>query len=129
MQGHSGEFAAAVRKSHTAVSRVDVVQDGRVVQQLSVHAGAVTADRMAAQMRSFDVEVSDPSHTLTPEGMTSLLAPFGTRLQLWRGVRLEDVETRVAFHNTAGSWAVSDASMGVMNGVTVDNDGRLTLGP
>lgn len=129
MQGHSAEFAAAVRKSHTAVSRVDVIQDGKVVRQLAVHAGSVTADRAAAQMRSFDVEVADPAGELTPEGMTSLLAPFGTRLQLWRGVRLEDVETHTARHDSVESWAVSDASTGVMNGVKADNNGALTLGP
>lgn len=129
MQGHSAEFAAAVRKSHTAVGRVDVIQDGKVVRQLAVHAGVVTADRAAAQMRSFDVEVADPTGELTPEGMTSLLAPFGTRLQLWRGVRLEDVDTRVALHNSPESWAVSDASTGVMNGVVVNGNGALTLGP
>lgn len=125
MQGHSSGFAQTVRKSHTAVCQVDAIQDGKVVQQLAVHAGSVTADRTAAQMRSFDVEVSDPTRTLTPAGMTSLLAPFGTRLQLWRGVRLVDSETRAALHNTADTWAVNT---GVMDGVTVGPDGSLVLG-
>lgn len=129
MQGHSAELAAALRKSHTAVCQVDVIEDGKVTQQLQPHAGSVTADRMAAQMRSFEVDVSDPTGTLTPQGMTSLLAPFGRRLQLWRGARLGEVDTRVAYHNTAGSWAVSGTSTGVMNGVKVDTDGGLTLGP
>lgn len=130
MQGHSDGFAASVRKSHVAVCQVDVIQDGKVVQQLAVHAGSVSADRTAAQMRSFDVDVSDPSGVLTPEGMTSLLAPFGTRLQLWRGVRLVDVDTRVAFASTVAGWSVSGTSTGVLNGVVGSpTDGALVLGP
>lgn len=126
MRGHSDRFAQAVRKSHVAVSRVDVIQDGKVVAQLPVHAGSVTADRTQAQMRSFEVEVSDPDRTRTPDDMTSLLAP-GTRLQLWRGVRLDDVDTRV---QVAPSWAVSNASTGVLNGVVASPiDGALVLGP
>jgi hypothetical protein len=128
MQGHSDEFATVVRKSHTAVCKATTVQDGKAAQELAVHAGSVTADRTAAQMRSFEVEIADPTGTLTPEGMTSLLAPFGTRLQLWRGARIASVETRVALHNTAGSWQVSGTSTGVMNGVAVVG-GVLTLGP
>ena len=127
MQGHSDRFAQAVRKSHVATSRVDVIQDGKVVAELVAHAGSVTADRTAAQMRSFDVEISDL--TLTPEDMTSLLAP-GTRLQLWRGARLDDVDTRVQVANTQATWAVSDSSTGVLNGVVASpTDGALVLGP
>ena len=127
MQGHSDRFAQAVRKSHVATSRVDAIQDGKVVDQLVAHAGSVTADRTAAQMRSFDVEISDL--TRTPEDMTSLLAP-GTRLQLWRGARLDDVDTRVQVANADAGWAVSGTSTGVLNGVVASpTDGALVLGP
>jgi hypothetical protein len=127
VQGHSDRFARTVRKSHVATSRVDAIQDGKVVAQLTAHAGSVTADRTAAQMRSFEVEISDL--TLTPEDMTSLLAP-GTRLQLWRGARLDDVDTRVQVANTQATWAVSDSSTGVLNGVVASpTDGALVLGP
>jgi hypothetical protein len=129
MQGHSDQFAAAVRKLHTAVCRVDVIQDGKVVAQLPVHAGSVTADRTAAQMRSFETEVADPSGVLLPEGMDSMLAPFGTRIQLYRGVRLSSVDTQAVFYNNAASWVPSGTSTGVLNSVKVSSGGTITLGP
>jgi hypothetical protein len=129
MQGRSPQFDATVRKSHRAVPRVDIIQDAKVVDQLAVHSGSVTADRTAAQMRSFEIEVSDPNGTLTPDGMTSTLAPFGTRMQLWRGVRISNVEIESAFYNDAGSWVPSGASTGTLASVKVDTDGSITLGP
>ena len=129
MRGTSNKFQQAVVNDHQAISRVDVLRDGKVIQQLAVHAGSVTADRTAAQMRTFEVEVSDPTGTLTPQGMASLLAPFGTRLQIWRGIRLQDVTTLVQFSNTQASWQVSTPS-GQMNGVVGDaGTGELRLGP
>lgn len=128
MQGRSPDFDATARKPHTAVSRVDVIQNGKVVDQLQVHAGVVTADRTAAQMRSFQVEVSDPKRTLTPKDMTSELAPFGTRIQIWRGVRVRDTQTISALYNAAHPWTPLTPT-GVMNGVKIDVDGGLILGP
>ena len=129
MQGRSPEFDDAVSKPHTAVQQVDVIQDGKVVEQLSVHAGAVSADRTAAQMRTFQIEVSDPTGTLTPEGMTSMLAPFGTRVQLYKGVRISNVEVEAVFYGTATSWVPSGTSTGTLSSVKVDTDGTITLGP
>jgi hypothetical protein len=128
MRGTSQAFQAAVVQSHTAICLVNVLQDNKVVAQLAVHSGSVTADRTAAQMRSFDVEVSDPDGILTPDGISALLAPFGTRLQLSRGVRIENVQTLVAFYDTANSWNVV-TPFGQMNGVVGDpNSGALSLG-
>ena len=129
MRGTSQKFQQAVVGNHQAISRVDVLRDGKVIQQLAVHTGSVTADRTAAQMRTFNVEVSDPTGTLTPQGMASLLAPFGTRLQIWKGIRLQDVTTLVQFSNTQSSWQVNTPS-GQMNGVVGDaGTGELRLGP
>lgn len=128
MQGRSPDFDATARKPHTAVSRVDVIQKGQVIDQLQVHAGVVTADRTAAQMRSFQVEVADPKRTLTPKDMTSQLAPFGTRIQIWRGVRVRDTETLSAVYGAAHPWTPLTPT-GVMNGVKIDVDGGLILGP
>lgn len=127
MQGRSSAFDATAKKPHTAVSRVDVIQNGKIVDQLDVHAGTVGADRTAATMRSFQVEVSDPTGTLTPEGMSSELAPFGTRVQIWRGVRIRNTETADVLYNAAFPW--TPMSTGVMNGVKIDTDGGLILGP
>jgi hypothetical protein len=121
---------AAVVTDHVAVCEVDVIQNGKVILQgLKVHSGSVKADRTAAQLRSFDVEVSDPDGTLTPDGITATLAPFGTRLQIYRGVRIENVQVSKAFYNTTGSWTTM-STFGQMNGVVGDpSTGSLRLGP
>jgi hypothetical protein len=130
MQGRSSQFDATIQKPHTAVPRADVIQDGKVVDQLAVHAGSVSADRTAAQMRTFEVEVSaSEGSPLIPVGMTSELAPFGTRMQLWRGVRISNVQTQAVLYNAANPWVVSGTSTGVLNSVKVDGSGNLTLGP
>jgi hypothetical protein len=130
VRGSSKTFqTTSVRSGQTAICRVDVIREGRVVAQLTIHRGSVTADRTAAQMRNFEVEVSDPDGVLTPEGMASLLAPFGTRLQLWRGLRLQDVTSLVFYANSAPAWQVT-TPQGQMNGVVGDlTTGELRLGP
>lgn len=129
MRGFSAAFGSIVKASHTAVCKVDVIQNDKIVRQLDVHGGSMTADRTAAQLRSFEVKVSDPDGTLTPASMASLLAPFGTRLQLWRGVQIPDVTITSTFHNTQPSW-VSTTPTGVNNGtVGSATDGALVMGP
>lgn len=129
MQGRSAQFDTTISKPHTAVAAVNVIQDGKVVQQLAVHSGSVPADRMAAQMRSMECQVSDPTGTLTPVDMNSLLAPFGTRIQMFRGVQNSSVSVQSAVYGTASSWVPSGRSTGVFVSTKVDADGFLTLGP
>lgn len=130
MQARSPEFDATITKPHTAVQQVDVIQNGKVVDQLAIHSGSVAADRTAAQMRTFEVEVSDPNGTLTPDGMTSELAPFGTRIQLYKGVRISDVQVQTVFYGTLDSWVPSGVSTGTLSSTLVDpSDGSITLGP
>lgn len=126
MRSFSDRFANTVRKSHTAVATVEVLDThGNVIAELVAHAGSVTADRTQAQMRSFEVEVADPTGELIPKDMTSLLSP-GTRLRLRRGARLEDVDLRVQVAKSAETWAVT-TEMGMLNSVEVDGNGALTL--
>ncbi|HEY2088689.1 MAG TPA: hypothetical protein VGH54_22040 [Mycobacterium sp.] len=81
-------------------------------------------------MRSFEVELADPAGTLTPEGMSSMLAPFGTRMQLYRGVRISSVDVQSVFYGSAASWVPSGSSTGVLCSTLIDpSDGSLTLGP
>jgi hypothetical protein len=127
VQGHSDDFDATLRRSHTAVSQADLIADGKVIRQLEVHAGSVTADRTAAQMRSFSVDILDRDGTLLPTGMSSDLAPFGARVQLYRGVRVASVEVLSDQRDATHPWTPS--TTGVMNGVTIDVDGGLILGP
>jgi hypothetical protein len=128
MRGHSDDLAAKVRNSHTAVVTVHVLRDGKVVRTLDVHGGTVTSDSTAAQRTTIEIDVSDPDGDLTPVDMESLLAPFGTRIQVDRGARLDDVDTRVATNDVFHGWAVSDTSTGVLSGLLNDGTG-LVLGP
>lgn len=129
MRGHSDVMADVLGGSHTAVSRVDIIRDGQVVGQLDVHAGQVVTDGTAAQRTQIELEVADPDGTLTPADMNALLAPFGTRIQVYRGVRIDDVDLRRRLHDTAASWATS-SEFGVNNGTVGDPiDGSLRMGP
>lgn len=127
MQGHSADFDATIRRPHTATSRADLIADGKIIRELEVHAGAVTADRTAAQMRSFSIDVLDRDGTLLPTGMGSDLAPFGARVQLYRGVRISSTATVGIFGDVQHPW--TPITTGVMNGVKVAVDGGLILGP
>jgi hypothetical protein len=127
MQGFTPEFAEAVQRSHTAVVLAEVIQNGKVVATLDVTAGSVQADRTAAQLRTMEFEIVDRDGTLTPTGMSSLLAPFGTRIQLYRGVKIKNVETISAVYGGANSW--TPQTTGDMNGTKTDGSGNLVLGP
>lgn len=88
MIGTSAGFQTQVKGSHVAVIKLDVVQNGAVVLTLNVHGGQVDADRTAAQLRRFTADVADPDGTLTPAGVRDALAPFGTLVRVYRGVRV-----------------------------------------
>jgi hypothetical protein len=105
MIGTSQEFQDAVRRSHNPVAKVEVVQDGAVVRTLDVHAGQVDADRTAAQMRRFTAQVADPTGELTPARIRDLLAPFGTVLRLYRGVRIQEISEVSDDDSTQAQWA------------------------
>jgi hypothetical protein len=129
LQGISADFAATVVKSHTAVISADAIQNGQVVATLEPHAGSVTADRTAAQMRTFQFEIIDRDGTLIPEGMTSLLAPFGTRLQLYRGVRLgANTQAGLSYPYT-NAWTPLTPTGQMVSVKLAPGDGALTLGP
>jgi len=121
MQGVSDAFQAAVKGSHTAVCEVDIIQNGKVVAQLQPYDGTATADRTAAQMRSATVSFGDPTGTLTPADMSSMLAPFGTLFQPKRGVRILSTTIIQDLDNNFTTWSggthmgtVADVSTGVL---------------
>jgi hypothetical protein len=95
------------------VALVNVIQHNKVVATLDVFDGEVTADRTAAQMRQCTISLADPDGTLTPEDATSLLTPFGTQLQLLRGVKLPGV--LLVANEALAVW-----SQGTMSGAIVD---------
>jgi hypothetical protein len=103
---------------------VDIIQNGAVVMQLPIVDGSVTADRTAAQMRQFDATLGDPDGSLTPADMSAVLAPFGTRAQIWRGVRIVNVEAVQDIDNSAATF-----NQGTNNGTIGDPvSGALILG-
>jgi hypothetical protein len=124
MQPTSLDFQTTVQGSHQSVCRVDIIQNGSVVMQLPIVDGSVTADRTAAQMRQFDATLGDPDGSLTPADMSAVLAPFGTRAQIWRGVRIVDVQSVQDIDNSAATF-----SEGTNNGTVSDpTTGNLILG-
>lgn len=129
MQGRSAAFDITIQKSHTAVVTAQVIKDGKVFLILEPHAGSVTADRTAAQMRTFEFEIIDRHGTLAPTSMTSDLAPFGALVQVSRGVRIKNETILNVLYNQANPWTPTTI-VGILNSVKVDPfDGSLTLGP
>jgi hypothetical protein len=80
-----GEFAWAVRQSHTVTSECVVEGPaGRAV--LAVTAGSVIADARNPLRRRAPVTLTDPDGDLTPRSAWDLLAPTGTRMTLSRSI-------------------------------------------
>lgn len=104
MIGTSDGFQEQVKQSHVSVAKVEVVQNGAVVLTLAVHSGQVDADRTAAQLRRFDAQVADPDGTLTPAGVRDVLAPFGTLVRPYRGVRVPDIAESDATFVAQADW-------------------------
>lgn len=130
MQGRSPEFDVTIQKSHTAVVAASVVTlDGKIIIKLEPHAGSVTADRTAAQLRTMEFEVIDRYGTLVPTSMSSPLAPFGALVQLERGVRNKSENILSVVYNQTNPWTPQTAT-GTLTSVKIDPfDGSLTLGP
>jgi hypothetical protein len=127
MQGFSSAFAETIQDNHTAVASAQLVQDGAVIANLEVHAGSVTADRTAAQMRSFEFEIIDRDGTLAPTSMTSPLAPFGSQILLKKGVRNKSVGVQSVVYDAANPWT-PQTSTGQIVSLGIDSDGSLTMG-
>lgn len=123
MIGTSAGFQTQVKQSHVATSKVDVVQNGQIVMTLNVHGGSVDADRTAAQLRRFDAVVADPDGTLSPATVTDALSPFGTLVNVYRGVRVPDI-------NEVGQTFVSQSDWltGTFDRMVATSGGALQLG-
>lgn len=126
MQGTSDAFQQLVQTTHESVSEVDIIQNGKVVLQLEGFDGQVTSDATAAQMSSCTISVADPTGTLTPVDMASVLAPFGTRMQVKRGVRIPGSQTITQLDTGANGGFAQGTNIGaVADGTT----GYLRIGP
>ncbi len=123
MIGTSAGFQAVVSHAHEHTALVEVVRDGAVVRTLAVHSGSVDADRSGRILRRFDCTVTDADGELTPAGIRDLLAPFGTELRLYRGVRVPHIQQIVNVFDTQTEW-----DLGTRSNTQADAGGDLTLG-
>lgn len=118
----SSQFQQVVQGPHHHTARIEVVRDDVVVRTLDAHDGSVDADRNNAIMRRFACKVSDPTGELTPEGIRDLLAPFGTILRFYRGVKIPVIVQVVVVKDTSADWTGGTRSN------TVADNGDLVLG-
>lgn len=89
----SDRFLAAVAASHEVVTRVEVWRDGAYVRDLAVTGGTVTVDESSKVRRTLDLASSDID--LDPRVAEDLLAPFGTELRVYTGLRFTEGDTEV----------------------------------
>lgn len=124
MQPTSAAFQAAVQGSNQSVAQVNIIQDNKIVMIVAAFDGSVTADGTAANQRTCAVMVGDEDGSLTPADISAVTAPFGTRMQILRGVTIEAEAAVVDLDNSVPSWAE-----GTNNGTIGDpTTGALVLG-
>lgn len=90
MASQTDRFYAEIRKSHTAVSYVEVVTPDLEVTRLPITDGAVDCDRTAQVRRHITLQAVDPTGRLTPRTTGEILTPYGTEVRAYRGVRYSD---------------------------------------
>lgn len=98
MRPTSTAYRAAIRQSHLAVVKVEVLDSGVVIDTLTADgtrpaaiSGSVTLDSRAASRGRFDLTlVDDGSLGLIPTTAADLLAPYGNEVKIHRGLVLPD---------------------------------------
>lgn len=108
---------------HSSVCRAQVLLNDIVVAELNVHDGQVDFDRNANVVRRFDCLLTDPTGALTPQGVTDILAPFGTVIKLSRGVKIPHIDRVSVIVDSQADWAA-----GTRVGTSAADDGSLVLG-
>jgi Domain of unknown function (DUF5047) len=82
--------AALASSSRTWLTKVEVLRESIVQTELDVVlSGRITLDDTAVR-RSAKVNIVDATGRLSPVDAHDLLAPVGTELRIWRGLRLAD---------------------------------------
>lgn len=84
----STDFATAIRTDHRAVIDVQVWFDGEQIGTLNPLTGQVSVDRNRDIRRTLNCSAVDTDRTLVPTDPSSMLAPYGQELRVFRGVRL-----------------------------------------
>jgi hypothetical protein len=84
----SAAFNAALQRSRRIATRVEVLSGGQSQQVLDVVVtGSVTAENSAVR-RSGSFTLLDPEGTLTPVTAKDMLAPRGTEVRLFKGLKI-----------------------------------------
>lgn len=84
---------AALRRTHTAPSRVDILHAGRRVHTLLMVSGLVTVDAARAVRSNLDCQLIDPTGALSRGDVDDLLNAYECEVAPWRGVRLAGRDT------------------------------------
>ena len=90
MYARTAAFDAAIVKSHKIATLAQVFRNGVALATLKVVDGNVTADKDAAFLRRFNASLTDVDGSLTPAVASDMLAPYGTEVQLSRGITFND---------------------------------------
>lgn len=114
----STAFAAAVKKSHAIVTKVEILENGVLTAlptgvNFSITSGSVSEDKTATVRRTCQISIIIDAHStsLIPTSLSSLIAPNTNEIKLYRGIQLSTGAEYVA--------------MGVFGfrAVTVNDDG------
>ncbi|MGW0682861.1 DUF5047 domain-containing protein [Streptomyces sp. NPDC002754] len=122
MASQTDRFYAEIRKSHTAVSYVEVVTPDLEVTRLQITDGSVDCDRSAQIRRHITLSAVDPTGRLTPRTTGEILTPYGTEIRAFRGVVYSDGTAELA---PLGVFRLSMCTItaGVMGTVTIQLEG------
>jgi len=115
------EFLAAIKQSHTVISKAIIrVPDGEDIE-LPVISGNVSVDSDAAVRRTCRATLADETGDLVPEDLHHIIAPRQTEFDIYRGIRLR-VGPGVGFPISASA----DFTEGTHN-FSEEDDGELRM--
>src|ERR1019366_10429508 len=87
----SATFRAAVRASHTAISRAEIWSNGTLILTLPFNGGSVKVDSKSTQRRKVSALLNVPrGSSIVPSSAQDAVQPFGNELRVWRGVVYSD---------------------------------------
>jgi hypothetical protein len=89
----SDRFLDGVATSHEVVTLVEVWRDGAYVRDLPVTGGEVVVDEGSKVRRTLSISSSEID--LDPKTAEDLLAPFGTELRVYTGLRFTEGDTEI----------------------------------
>lgn len=85
--GLTPQYRSAYERPHEATIRVEVWDDVQQLDEISITGGSVDCSLGSQVTRSGSITVDS---ALMPRKPTDLLAPFGNRLRIYRGIRISD---------------------------------------